>query len=537
MIPIGVVVCVMGGWCTVYLTDTLLRSSSSLKNRYESWLSSNGFTLSPFHIKWHTSIFNRLFARCAHLNPHFLYIWFNAGMVFGILAMFGSVFLLSKTLLQTLSQMMADTPVGSHEQVLQVVVPGVNLPVSQLAYFFIAILISGVIHEFGHGVAALREQVRLNGFGMFMFVVYPGAFVDLFTTHLNLISPVQQLRIFCAGVWHNFMLCVAALSFLFLLPVFMFPFYYTGAGALVTEVMEGSPSSGPRGLFLGDLVTHLEDCPVRGVQDWHNCIQHLSHNPQAGYCVHTAKLQLSWMAGRAYKRLDGTMECCGNNSMSDLCFSYSNNVESKLFACLSVRKTIEASRTCRTNTDCQTDFIPGLCLIPSLENQTRLIRVKHPPQTDMLFVGYPSHLQYSGLTDGYLFKGYHLTDIRRSRKFWCAKSFSMSPAYYRNTFFVLLVSLTNFVPRLGFLHPDLPVMLETFCKYLVSLSGALAVVNAVPCFALDGQWILTAFLDATLSSVIQERNNRELIGFFFMLGGSALLAANVALGLWMVTAR
>lgn len=28
-----------------------------------------------------------------------------------------------------------------------------------------------------------------------------------------------------------------------------------------------------------------------------------------------------------------------------------------------------------------------------------------------------------------------------------------------------LVSLTSFVPRLAFLHPDLPVMLETFCKY------------------------------------------------------------------------
>uniref|UniRef100_A0A9R1SFD0 Membrane-bound transcription factor site-2 protease n=2 Tax=Cyprinus carpio TaxID=7962 RepID=A0A9R1SFD0_CYPCA len=487
MIPIAVVVCVMGGWCTVYLADTLLRSSSSLKNRYESWLSSNGFTLSPFHIKWHTGIFNRLFARCAHLNPRFLYIWFSAGMVFGVLAMFGSVVLLSKTLLQTLSQMMAETPEG-------LIIPGNFVFSFQLAYFFIAILVSGVIHEFGHGVAALREQVRLNGFGVFMFVVYPGAFVDLFTTHLNLISPVQQLRIFCAGVWHNFMLCVVALSFLLLLPIILFPFYYTGAGALVTEVVEGSPSSGPRGLFLGDLVTQLEDCPVWGVQDWHNCVQHLSHNPQMGYCVHTAKLQLSWSAGRAFKRLDGTMECCGNNSLTDFCFSYSNNVESKLFACLPVRKTIEASRTCRTNTDCQTDFIPSLCLIPSLENQTRLIRVKHPPQTDMLFVGYPSHLQYS-------------------------------------------VSLTSFVPRLAFLHPDLPVMLETFCKYLVSLSGALAVVNAVPCFALDGQWMLTAFLEATLSSVILERNNRELIGFFFLLGGSALLAANVALGLWMVTAR
>ncbi len=35
-------------------------------------------------------------------------------------------------------------------------VPGVNLPTSQLAYFFIALLLSGVIHELGHAVAALR---------------------------------------------------------------------------------------------------------------------------------------------------------------------------------------------------------------------------------------------------------------------------------------------------------------------------------------------------------------------------------------------
>ncbi|KAL0156594.1 hypothetical protein M9458_047840, partial [Cirrhinus mrigala] len=55
---------------------------------------------------------------------------------------------------------------------------------------------------------------------------------------------------------------------------------------------------GPRGLFLGDLIMQLEDCAVRGVQDWHNCVQHLSHNPQTGYCVHTAKLQLSWTQGR-----------------------------------------------------------------------------------------------------------------------------------------------------------------------------------------------------------------------------------------------
>lgn len=82
------------------------------------------------------------------------------------------------------------------------------------------------------------------------------------------------------------------------------------------------------------------------------------------------------------------------------------------------------------------------------------------------------------------------------------------------------------------LSPPLPSL-----RYVVSLSGALAVVNSVPCFALDGQWMLNALLEATLVTVVTDRQKRELIGFFLLLAGSALLAANVALGLWMVTAR
>lgn len=41
-------------------------------------------------------------------------------------------------------------------------------------------------------------------------------------------------------MWHNFVLCVAALAVLFLLPIFLFPMYSTGAGALVTEVVQVS---------------------------------------------------------------------------------------------------------------------------------------------------------------------------------------------------------------------------------------------------------------------------------------------------------
>ncbi|XP_028333105.1 membrane-bound transcription factor site-2 protease [Gouania willdenowi] len=499
MIPVSLLVVVMVGWCVVYLADTILRSSSTHRVSYELWLSSRGLMLSPFHVRWQTTVFNRLFAYCARINPRVLYIWFSGGLVFGIAAMVGSVVLLVKTLQQTYAQMTTDNPRIGGQQALQVVVPGFNLPTSQLGYFFSALLLSGVIHELGHAVAALREQVRVNGFGMFVFVVYPGAFVDLFTTHLNLVSPAQQLRIFCAGVWHNFVLCVAALAFLFLLPVLLFPVYSTGSGALVTEVVQGSAADGPRGLSVGDIVTGLESCPVRGVEDWTSCLSHLSHVPQTGYCIPVASLQPSWAHGRAFRRLDGTMDCCSNSSLTDLCFSYmkpqAKNSREREYACMPVRKMVMGTPVCRVNSDCSTHaHTASVCVTPSLENQTRFIRVTHPPNTHMLFVGYPPHLQYA-------------------------------------------VSLTNFVPRFSFLHLDLPVFIETFCKYVVSLSGALAVVNSVPCFALDGQWMLNALLEATLVTVVTERSKREMIGFFLLLMGSALLAANVALGLWMVTAR
>ncbi|NWS38718.1 MBTP2 protease, partial [Probosciger aterrimus] len=502
----------------------VLQSSNTLKASYEDWLLTYGLSISPFRMRWQTALFNRQFYSWGRWKPRFLYLWFSIGMVFGIVAMFGSVVLLGKTLMQTLTQMLTEAPKAQNDRMLQVVVsvfasglylrsliiimchklstfgvvPGVNLPVSQLTYFFSATLISGVLHEVGHGVAAIREQVRFNGFGIFIFVVYPGAFVELFTTHLQLISPVQQLRIFCAGVWHNFVLGVASFMVLFLLPAILFPFYYTGVGALVTEVAEDSPANGPRGLFVGDLVTNLQDCPVYNVEDWNSCLGDISEKSQVGYCVSVATLQQLSFPARVYRRLDGTVECCSNNSLTDICFSYSNNLDSQLYACLPARKVIEASKVCRTNMDCQKDFVPSFCVTPSLENQTRLIRVKHPPHIDMLYVGHPMHLQYT-------------------------------------------VSLSSFVPRQNFLSIDLPVVIETFCKYplkcLISLSGALAVINAVPCFALDGQWILNSFLEATLSSLIVEKQNRELVGFLILLAGSALLAANVALGLWMVTAR
>lgn len=67
---------------------------------------------------------------------------------------------------------------------------------------------------------------------------------------------------------------------------------------LLVSFKQGSAADGPRGLSVGDIVTGLEDCAVRGVEDWSSCLFHLSHTPQTGYCVPVASLQPSWAHGR-----------------------------------------------------------------------------------------------------------------------------------------------------------------------------------------------------------------------------------------------
>jgi S2P endopeptidase len=78
----------------------------------------------------------------------------------------------------------------------------------------------------------------VNGFGVFVLALYPGAFVDISTDQLQTATPLQQLRIFCAGVWHNFVIVVVAIIALFLLPTLLAPLYASGEAAFVTYIAE-----------------------------------------------------------------------------------------------------------------------------------------------------------------------------------------------------------------------------------------------------------------------------------------------------------
>ncbi|KAF9121240.1 Membrane-bound transcription factor site-2 protease [Mortierella sp. 14UC] len=218
--------------------------------------SSSGLLVKPFYVRFSTTGLNSFFFRLGNSPKlaQFWRVWYGLGVVFGLLAMIVGWALLLYAAFQLVSvavvalmnlwplgpsesktsqdpplvnkfrkrEVVIDTAAttsisgnsGESDMVLIPMIPGVTLPLSHLPYYLIALLVSGIVHEAGHAIAAAREKTQVSSTGIFLYILYPGAFVDISSRALAIMSPIQQLRVVCAGVWHNVVLFAAAGIFL-----------------------------------------------------------------------------------------------------------------------------------------------------------------------------------------------------------------------------------------------------------------------------------------------------------------------------------
>lgn len=393
-----------------------------------------------------------------------------------------SVVVLVFTLYQAVTVSTADS-----QPVLTPVMPGVNLPWSDVVYYFLALVVCGIFHEAGHALAATVEQVRVNGFGVFLLFLYPGAFVDLHSDHLNVISAKRQLKIYCAGVWHNVILVLLALGVSWALPYLLAPFYTTGLGAVVTSIPRESVLAGK--LEPGTLITKLYGCPVYSPTEWRSCVEMASVTPQTGYCV-AEEMMLNkpvFFDNQTVLAEDGTRECCDKNSLSDICFHvFYAQPRKSVYRCLTAR-IVTARKTCSSLRDCK-ELLEHGCVFPAISQPSKLIRISHTNGKDALFLGDPRALLFD-------------------------------------------FSLSAYSPKSPYSPLWLPNIVQTMCTYFISLSSALALLNMVPAYFLDGQWALTVLVDFLLENRLPEER-RNIICNCILAAGSLLLGLNLCLALW-----
>ncbi|XP_028391704.1 membrane-bound transcription factor site-2 protease-like [Dendronephthya gigantea] len=463
-------------WSLLYLGDSLLKKFRRLSRAYRELLDQNGLSFSFGHVRWYTTKFNRCFFRWGKYHPTLARVWFSVGAYFGVSMMAISVVILSWTLAKAFRN-------SSPEQFLTPVMPGVNLPWSHIVYYLVTLTLAGIVHEVGHALAAVREQVRVNGFGIFFMVLYPGAFVDLYTEHLAVISAVRQLRIYCAGVWHNFILVLIAVGLLWLLPSILSLGYVSNQGAVVLQLMKGSAVE--NSLTVGDYITSVDKCKVTNAEDWKLCLKRTIYEAQHGFC--TDMMTMTRKNIFLGKESNVHLDCCGNLKASRLCFSYHSSLGQKGLSCLPAR-TMVSNKMCNDPNEC-----PGtgekVCIHPSIDNSSRLIKISHYRGEDVLYVGDPHLLYFS-------------------------------------------VFVGTYLPVFKFLPLSLPVILETLFMYIISLSSALALLNAAPCYWLDGQWILYALVDYSLGKYLPDVQARNTICTVILTAGTFFLVSNILLALW-----
>ncbi|KAF9096765.1 Membrane-bound transcription factor site-2 protease [Mortierella sp. AD031] len=161
---------------------------------------SSGLLVKPFHVRFSTTVLNSFFFRLGNSSKlaRFWRVWYGLGVVFGLLAMVAGWALLMYAAIQLVSfavtALMNIWPQGSSGSrtgqdapppllnrfrkrdvavdaatgmtttgdsgesgmVLNPMIPGVTLPLAHLPYYLIALLVSGIIHEAGHAIAAAR---------------------------------------------------------------------------------------------------------------------------------------------------------------------------------------------------------------------------------------------------------------------------------------------------------------------------------------------------------------------------------------------
>ncbi|KAI9025250.1 hypothetical protein CLU79DRAFT_744718 [Phycomyces nitens] len=358
------------------------------------------------------------------------------------------------------------------DQVFLPMIPGVTLPMSHLGYYLFALLFCGLIHEAGHAIASYSEKVPIQSAGVFVYYLYPGAFVNVPDQPLQLLTPFRQLKIVCAGVWHNAILYLLTLLFLSgglkaCLLVCGWKTLEGSGGVSVVDVRSLSPLA--THLSTSSVIYRLDDYPLENnIIDWNDFLlfDQGRHRPTQGFCIEKYTDNLG-------------LECCEIND--DTPFGKSANETLSCFqdfrSALDFKKPedlvclpaldILASRDrkrCTTDDECETKCITPY--MPSTGGQIVRIYARMPS-----WVNGPAE----ELDKVFLFEG-ELVDIWES------------------------VKVGILQPRFWILPASLPHILELLLRYVSSFTLALALLNILPAFRLDGEFALGQILVLLLRS-------------------------------------
>ncbi|MDV0443773.1 site-2 protease family protein [Methanorbis rubei] len=141
-------------------------------------------------------------------------------------------------------------------------IPGINDFVPSTFAVWFALVFAVVIHEFGHGLLARVEKIRVKYTGILALVIPIGAFVEPDEEEIEKSPLPTKLRMFAAGVTNN--MVVGALCILVL--VVLVGMIVPGTLPFVQGIYEGYPAD-LAGMQPGTVILSIDGMPVSNTTD------------------------------------------------------------------------------------------------------------------------------------------------------------------------------------------------------------------------------------------------------------------------------
>jgi S2P endopeptidase len=125
------------------------------------------------------------------------------------------------------------------------------------------------------------------GIGVFIWFIYPGAFVELDLSTLARSTTQARMSIALAGIWHNIILALVA-TLLIQCGILNWPWTWIGWETIsdavaVASIAPWSPLH--ETLSIGSIITHIDDHILTGgIADWVAITRHRPVTSPVGYC-------------------------------------------------------------------------------------------------------------------------------------------------------------------------------------------------------------------------------------------------------------
>ncbi|KAJ8574344.1 hypothetical protein K7X08_026149 [Anisodus acutangulus] len=491
-------------------------------------------TISCWYCDCKSSILNEPLFRFGRRYSRGLKAWFSMGVGFSLAVLSAVTMILLYEIGQILCLYYGNTQMSNVMSEYLFGFPstisGLTISVADIGYLCISSIISVSVHELGHALAAASEGIQMEYIAVFLAVLFPGALVAFNHELLQALSKGSALRIYCAGVWHNAVLCAVCAWALFLQPSILYPFYIHDEGPMVLDVSPTSPLSSY--LSPGDVIISLDDIRINNVQEWsqiiavltersyqnsqnHNLLENsMKRSIGKGYCIPYSlveegkRISLEGNEASCPDELSAfiSIPCLDQAMPDDDNLEVNHQRDGSELRCFFAKDVLKLEKCGdgwgglhRNRSSCLCSK-EGTCFLPLLLTGEAWMEITYSS---------PSPLQCSQL--GRM----RVVDDDNFRENPCVKTFVFVGDVISIKHSVLL---TSYRPRWSAkFGAHLPYVLEKFLMFTFHVSLTLALLNSLPVYFLDGEAISEVIIHHF--RFLSSRRRRTVL-LYFLIGGT-----------------